>query len=102
MPDSWRIGPEYIEAAEAGAKVILPFSARDVFFVASSPAPSDVHLLVDGGPVPATATGKDAPGGVVHVGRSDLYALLRFALADSHQLTLEAAPGFRLYTFTFG
>ena len=98
----WRATAEYVEAAEDGARLVLPFNARDVFFVGSSSSPADVRLLLDGKSVPARALGGDASSGVVRVSRSDLYRLISLPAAGAHQLTLVAEKGFRLYTFTFG
>jgi hypothetical protein len=100
----WRASPEYLEAVEDGARLVLPFFARDVFFVAapSGAGPVEVRLMVDGSPVPTEALGADAPGGVVRVARSDLYRLVRLGAAGTHDLMLEVDAGFRLYTFTFG
>lgn len=100
----WIARAEYLEAAEDGARLVLPFFARDVFFVASSSAagPVNVRLMLDGGPVEETWLGPDAPGGVVRVTRSDLYRLVRGTEANTHELTLDVDEGFRLYTFTFG
>lgn len=99
----WRSTEEYLEAAEDGATVLLPFVARDVFFVAaSSTGTVSVRLKLDGKAVPAAGLGSDAPGGVIRVSRSDLYRVLKLPEADTHVLMLEADKGFRLYTFTFG
>jgi thiol-disulfide isomerase/thioredoxin len=98
----WVASPEYLEAAGDGAKLLLPFSARDVFMVAAAPGDVRVSVLLDGNPVPAAVLAADAPGGVVRVSRSDLYRLLHLNEADVHLLTLVAGKGFRLYTFTFG
>ena len=100
----WRATEEYFEAAEDGARVLLPLFARDVFFVAASGTggPVSVQLLLNGKPVPAAARADDASGGVVHVNRSDLYSLLRLPESNTVVLTLVAEKGFRLYTFTFG
>jgi len=98
----WRATDEYLEAAEDGARLVLPFYARDVFMVAAAPAAVHVSLLLDGKPVPAGVLGADAPGGVARVFRSDLYRLLHLDSAGEHVLTLAAGNGFRLYTFTFG
>ena len=98
----WRATDEYLEAAEDGARIVLPFFARDVFFVAAAPSPADVRLLLDGRTVEAADLGADAGDGVVHVSRSDLYRLIALDRADLHTLTLTAEKGFRLYTFTFG
>ncbi|MEX2556566.1 MAG: redoxin domain-containing protein [Actinomycetota bacterium] len=100
----WRATEEYLEAAEDGARVLLPLFAKDVFFVAASGTGGavSVQLMLNGKPVPAAALGDDASKGVVHVSRSDLYSLLRLSESNMVVLTLEAAKGFRLYTFTFG
>jgi len=98
----WSATPEYLEAAEDGAKLALPFYARDVFAVAEAAGGVRVSLLLDGKPVSAALLGTDATGGVVRVSRSDLYGLLHLNAADVHVLTLVAGKGFRLYTFTFG
>jgi thiol-disulfide isomerase/thioredoxin len=98
----WSASPEYMEAAQNGAKLALPFYARDVFMVGAATGDTRVSLLLDGRPVPAGVLGADAPGGVVRVSRSDLYGLLHLGAADTHVITLIAGKGFRLYTFTFG
>jgi thiol-disulfide isomerase/thioredoxin len=98
----WVASEEYLEAAEDGAKLVLPFYAKDVFFVAAATSPVEARLLLDGKQVPAAVLGADAPGGVVRVSRSDLYRLIHLGKASEHQLTLTANKGFRLYTFTFG
>lgn len=100
----WKATEEYMESAEDGARLLLPFYARDVFFVAESGTESavSVRLTLDGRKVPSSALGSDASNGVVHVRRSDLYRLLHLSDANTHVLALEADAGFRLYTFTFG
>ncbi len=98
----WRVTGEYLEAAEDGARLVLPFFARDVFFVATATSPVDVRLTLDGRTVAAPDLGADASGGVVTVSRSDLYRLIALDRADLHTLTLTPEEGFRLYTFTFG
>ncbi len=100
----WRATKEYLEAAEDGARVLLPFHARDVFFVAASGngAAVRVGLSLDGEPVATALLGSDAKDRVVSVLRSDLFRLIALPEAASHILTLEAGAGFRLYTFTFG
>lgn len=89
---SWRNEPEYLEATSEDVSVILPFYARDVFFVAA-PAAGDVavRLLLDGKPLTT-----------VNVSRSDLYTAVRLTEPGTHVLTIEAEKGFRLFTFTFG
>jgi thiol-disulfide isomerase/thioredoxin len=98
----WLASEEYIESSEDGAKLVLPFYARDVFFVAASSSPVEVRLMLDGKPVPAKVLGADAPAGAVRVSASDLYRLLHLTSPETHRLTLIADKGFRLFTFTFG
>lgn len=102
LEGKWVASDEYIEAGEDGAKLELPFFARDVFFVAASSSPVDVRLMLDGKPVPASLLGADAPDGVVRVSSSKLYRSIHLADVEAHRLTLTANKGFKLYTFTFG
>ena len=103
LEGAWRAHAEYVEAVEDGARVRLPFYARDVFFVAAPASGSvEVRLRLDGRAVSASLLGADAAGGVVRIDRSDLFRLLTLDEADTHELTIEADEGFRLYTFTFG
>jgi thiol-disulfide isomerase/thioredoxin len=92
----WRITDEYVEAVGSGARVVLPFYARDVFIVAGGPARASV-LLED---VPAD--GPDVVGGIVEVDRDDLFHVLRLDEPSERILTLEVTEGYRLFTFTFG
>jgi len=98
----WRVTAEYIEAAEDGARLVLPFYATNVFMVAAAPDVASVELTLDGKPVPKNAQGSEAIGGTAHVSRSDLYPLVALPGAGTHELALQAEKGFRLYTFTFG
>ncbi len=102
LAGKWRVTDEYLEAAGDGARLDLDFLARDVFFVAASPAPVRVRLTLDGTTVTAADLAADAPNGLVRVSRSDLYRLIALDRAGEHVLTLTADKGFRLYTFTFG
>jgi thiol-disulfide isomerase/thioredoxin len=99
----WDAAPEFVEAAKDGARVELPFLARDVFVVAAPAGRSSrVQLLLDGRSVPSGQLGADAPGGAITVDRDDLYRALHLPRASTHRLTLVVTKGFRLYTFTFG
>ena len=100
----WRATKEFIEAAGDGARVLLPFNAKDVFFVAASGTggTTSVRLTLDGETIAGSSLGSDARGGVVDVRRSDLYRLIALPEVGPHVLALEVGAGFRLYTFTFG
>lgn len=98
----WRAAEEYVEAAEDGARIVVPFFARDVFLVGESAAGARVEVLLDGVAVAAARAGVDVRDGVLTVGRSDMFAVARFPRPERHVLELRAPAGFRLYTFTFG
>lgn len=99
----WKAGEEFIEAAGAGARLDLPFRARNVFIVgASARGPLGVRVLLDGKPVPESARGAAIDGAGARVDRSDLYRLIEMDGVEEHVLTLIPEDGFRLYTFTFG
>ena len=100
----WRATKEYLEAAEDGVRVFLPFNARDVFFVAASGSGASVRvrLMLDGRGIPTRSLGGDVSDGIVRVGRSDLFRLVALPEVGTHVLQIEADAGFRLYTFTFG
>ncbi len=94
LEGAWHNNAEFLEATEDGARVILPFYARDVFFVAA-PAGNraSARIEIDGLPgEPAT----------IEVARSDLFTAVGMADVGTHTLTFEVSKGFRLFTFTFG
>jgi thiol-disulfide isomerase/thioredoxin len=97
----WDVADESVTSAGNGARVIVPFFARDVFLVATGGA--QVRVLLDGAPVDAVRAGADVgEDSVIDVRREDLFAAIRLPRAAGHVLTLEAAPGFELFAFTFG
>jgi thiol-disulfide isomerase/thioredoxin len=98
----WKVTSEYAEAVEDGAKLDLPYYARDVFMVAAAPEGATVGLELNGKPVPESVRGSDAGSGSVRVTFSNLYRLIHGPAAKGGRLTLTAGKGFRLYTFTFG
>jgi thiol-disulfide isomerase/thioredoxin len=99
-PDgTWFVGPEAITARSPG-KVLLPFTAGNVFVVAAASPVAEVTLRLDGRPVDEPGT--DTKDSRVAVGASRLYALVRLATPGRHVLELDVPAGFALYTFTFG
>jgi thioredoxin family protein len=99
----WGSAPEYLEAAEDGAKLTVPYAARDVFVVASAASgPVTIRLLLGGKAVPDAIRASDAREGSVRVAFSDLYALIHAGAPRNGDLTLVAGKGLRIYTFTFG
>lgn len=102
LEGEWIAERESVRAL-GGARVVLPFYARDVFFVATAPSGgARVRVLLDGKPAADAIVGPDAPGGIARVDRADLFHVLRLSESGKHVLTLEVSEGFRLYTFTSG
>ena len=103
LAGKWFNGGEFMRAEQDGARIELPFFARNVFIVAApAGAKATVSLLLDGKPVPTTFLGGDASGGTIVVNRDDLYRALHLGGPEIHRLTLTVSKGFELYTFTFG
>ena len=88
----WTVEDERIVAGE-GARLRLPFHARDVFLVlGASDGPGTVEVSVDGERV-----------GTVAVTVHDLYTLARIpGEKRDHVLDLRVSPGTEAYAFTFG
>jgi cytochrome c biogenesis protein CcdA/thiol-disulfide isomerase/thioredoxin len=88
----WTVEDERIVAGE-GARLRLPFHARDVFLVlGASDGPGTVEVSVDGERV-----------GTVSVTVHDLYTLARIpGEKRDHVLDLRFSPGTEAYAFTFG
>jgi cytochrome c biogenesis protein CcdA/thiol-disulfide isomerase/thioredoxin len=88
----WTVEDERIVAGE-GARLRLPFHARDVFLVlGASDGPGTVEVSVDGERV-----------GTVAVTVHDLYTLARIpGERRDHVLDLHFSPGTEAYAFTFG
>jgi len=88
----WTVEDERIVAGE-GARLRLPFHARDVFLVlGASDGPGTVDVSVDGERV-----------GTVAVTVHDLYTLARIpGEKRDHVLDLRVSPGTEAYAFTFG
>ena len=103
LEGKWFNGGELMRAAQDGARVELPFFARNVFVVAAPQgAKATATVLLDGKPVPPSLLGEDATGGTIVISRDDLFRVLHLSAAGVHQLTLTVSKGFELYTFTFG
>jgi thiol-disulfide isomerase/thioredoxin len=99
---SWTVGAEAMRADEAGASILLPFSARDVYVVAGIPV-TGARILLDGKPIEASQAGADVRAGMVGSGHRDLYHLAHLDEPGFHVLELIAGgAGFEAFTFTFG
>ena len=101
----WRATEEFVEVAAPGARIVLPFTARDVYVVAGpgSAAQGAVDVLLDGKPIDAARAGSEVHSGRVALDRKDLFQLVSLDDVETHELVLRAAsPGAVFYAFTFG
>lgn len=105
LTGTWKARGEFVRAEQAGARIILPFTARNVYFVAAPDGVESVRarLLLDGKPLAARLGGKDVAESVAGVEAQTLYHLLGLGGVEEHTLEIVAdAPGLAVYTFTFG
>lgn len=99
----WVVESEKIIAGEKNAALNLDFNARKVFLVlgTSTGKPIHVSLKLNGADVRDNA-GKDAPLGVVTVGRNTLYELIDQKQLQRGSLEIQSdMPGLEAYAFTF-
>ncbi|MFZ3017191.1 MAG: cytochrome c biogenesis protein DipZ [Gallionella sp.] len=104
LDGKWKVEREKIVGGEKGAALRLNFNARKVFLVlgTSSGKPVRVTISLNGEPVGGHA-GKDAPAGVVTVGRNTLYELVDQGASKRGLIEIEAQEaGLEAYAFTFG
>ncbi len=100
----WKVETQKIIAADAGAALRLNFKARRVFLVLGSASgkPVRISLKLNGEAVGGNA-GKDAPAGMLSVGRHTLYELIDQKTPKNSLLEIHSdAPGLEAYAFTFG
>lgn len=88
----WEFTGQYAENLSAGAKIIYRYSAKDVYFVASSEKGVKLQVKLDGQPL-KTLTVKE----------ERLYTVIAGADYGAHllEITIEG-PGLKAFTFTFG
>ena len=108
---SWQAEGEDVQAAAAGAAIVLRYRAREVNLVmatnAAGGAPVDVTIQLDGKPLPVAdrtpQTMVAADGQTfVRVASSDLVRLVLGSAIETHTLRLSArTPGVQAFAFTF-
>jgi hypothetical protein len=86
------------------AKIIFPYTAKNVFFVAGADVPTTLEVLVDVMPIPSTLRGSSVlEDGTVIIDKPGLYRLIEDDVRASHTLELVIpVPGLKAFTFTFG
>ncbi len=103
LSGTWNFYPEYAETSAAGAGVLYTYSARDVYFVASSAAGAVLQVSVDGKPVGSYAGADVQSDGTLHIQTNRLYKVLHGTEYGQHTLQLQLKSGtLQAYTFTFG
>jgi len=99
----WDLQPEFART-ESAAGIRFYYSAKDVYFVASSGKPVRLKITRDGGKPLGDERGSDVnENGYAIVGEERLYKLIEGDEYAPHilEITIEGA-GLEAYTFTFG
>ncbi len=98
---TWNFTDQYAET-RVNDTAVFRYSAKNVYFVASSSQATEVRVMLDGKPI-TSGSGSDVSNSVVVVGPEQLYTIVQGADYGEHTLELDfAQPGLRAYTFTFG
>lgn len=100
LSGTWDFHPEYAESTE-GSKVIFMYQGNNVYFVASSDSPVNVKLTRDGEPI-GDVSGDDVKDSEVVIKDARLYSIVSEKSWGEHTLVMEAPPGLKAFTFTFG
>ncbi len=102
---SWYNAPDSMISVN-GSKIFLIYDAKFVNVVASGNGTVNLTISLDGAPLPANSLGADAKivngNAVVQVNSPRLYNIIETPGYGTHELEIDAQPGFRIYTFTFG
>lgn len=87
----WDFKRDYAEGLDLGAKIVLKYSAKEVYLIAGSTEKNKISITQDGIPVQS-----------INIFRDDLYKIAKNDSASEH--TLEIAlekPGIRVYVVQF-
>jgi thiol-disulfide isomerase/thioredoxin len=111
LDGSWNFTPELAENTSAGAKIIYKYSAKNVYFVASSKNPNEgvkIKVLRDGILLTGNERGEDvASDGTVTIKENRLYKIVKGSDYGEHTLEIDVMDSgmksrLDAYTFTFG
>ncbi|MBX9721120.1 MAG: thioredoxin family protein [Candidatus Obscuribacterales bacterium] len=98
---NWNFTSEYAEGSE-GADVVFKYSAKSVYFVASSKEGADVEITIDG-KAPENLAGADVQNGMMKVKGEGLYKVIEASGYGTHILKMHIKKGkVNAFTFTFG
>jgi thiol-disulfide isomerase/thioredoxin len=100
---TWDLKDQYAQNQSADAHIIYKYSAKNVYFVASSADGVEIKVLRDGVPV-AAQRGEDVDAsGRVMIKEARLYKLINESDIGTHTLEIIIkGTGLDAYTFTFG
>ena len=104
LSGKWKVESEKITAAEKGSALRLNFKARKVFLVLGTATGKPIHAVLSlNGEAVGPNAGKDAPVGMVTIGRHTLYELIDQKKPRNSLIEIKSdAPGLEAYAFTFG
>jgi thiol-disulfide isomerase/thioredoxin len=92
LDGTWYIDEEFAQSKSENARIIFPYRAQKVFFVAGAKEPTTIRVFKDGELV-----------NELEVQDSTLYRLIEDKKTEEHLLEIEIVePGLNAFTFTFG
>jgi len=103
LSGTWNFNPEYAETSDTTAKIIYKYSAKDLYFVASSGAGANLKIILDGKPI-TTGRGIDVKtDSTAFIRENRLYKIVEDTDYGEHTLEIDLINGtLDAYTFTFG
>jgi cytochrome c biogenesis protein CcdA/thiol-disulfide isomerase/thioredoxin len=103
LSGAWNLNPEYAETKDTSAKIVYKYSAKDLYFVASSEHGANLKILLDGKPI-KSAFGADVKSdGTAFIKENRLYKIVQGTDYGEHTIEIDVINGtLDAYTFTFG
>ena len=100
----WTIKQEFARTEAKDASLMFSVRAKNVYLVGhGAQGAVNVHVLLDGKEVPASASGESLKNSTLMINDAKLYHVFSFPGVESHTLELKSdGPGLELFTFTFG
>lgn len=99
----WNFANEYATTNANGDTIVYSYSAKDVYFVASSLKGVKLKITLDGKPIGSFAGDDVDKNGEVYIQENRLYKLVHGTDYGEHLLHIEVeGKGLEAYTFTFG